>query len=126
MHFWPVEREGCDGVLGEFAGLARGVVGEEDEPAGVDLFEEDEAGGGDGRGCCGGEGHRFWFVDDALGFGEPELELGDWGGGYGGGGEGSASVVLAVREHANFGVGVGVGGLDDGVHVESAAGNVDN
>lgn len=72
----PGEEEGDLGVLGDLSGFTAFEVGEEDEAAGVPVFEEDGAGGGTEVGADGGGDHGIGFGDAGLaGLFEPETEL---------------------------------------------------
>lgn len=107
MHLPPIKHERSVRVRLQFAGLARGVVRVEDEAFVVELFEEDDAGGGDPGGGGGGEGHGFGFVDFGGEGGEPGAELVEGVGGDGLGGEHVRGLVGFVVDDLDL-VGVGV------------------
>jgi hypothetical protein len=116
-HLAPVEHEGAVGVRGELLALAGGVVGVEEEAAGVEGLEEDDAGGGEACGGGGGEGHGLGLGDGVGdGFGEPEVELVERGGEDAARGQSIGGIVLGVWEDVDGGGCLG----DYCVHCEAA------
>lgn len=103
----PREEEGDIGILGNVVGFAAMVVGEEDEAALVEGFEEDGAGEDEAGGIGSGEDHGVGLDDvGGAGFVEPASEEDERGRREVFAAESSATVVAA---HGGQRIGVGLG-----------------